>query len=310
MFTKELPTLKLFVNFCYQLNHLSCRAWSTYSSCLLRDHILNKLAVLAFTLLVFLSSILWYLASGSLNEYLKSQIQLQGQHYSKQTTSLALADFSANTGIGVFTEITLANLTGYQSTYALIIDEARLELTFPEPTTPHKGTSAFQKKQDSITTIKQLTINKLTLNSEIKGSVQKEKQNNITQLMTHIKNQLAQDYPAFYPEISARLYAQKKPELNADAYTKSHPDTGPIIEHKQTKNKRGKPQDRIIIQAIIINGFELSIIDKDMKNTIHLSNVQLASIGGKLGIVSNQVGGEILLALLNLAQKQSTDSPK
>ena len=253
---------------------------------------------------------LWYLASGSLNEYLKSQIQLQGQYYSKQATALAFADFSTNTGIGIFTDITLANPKDYQATNALIIDEVSLELSLSQLTTPDKSTSPFQKKHDSITTIKQLTINTLTLNKEVNGTNQKEKQSNIAQLMALIKNQLALDYPKFYPEISAKLYAQKKPELNADTYSKSHPDAGPIVEYKETKKKRGKPQARIIIQAITIRNLELNITDNNKKNTIHLSDLQLSSIGGKRGIVSNQIGGEILLTLLNLAQQQHPSSPK
>ena len=99
---------------------------------------------------------LWYLANGSLNEYLKSQIELQGHYYSGQQTSLALADFSSNTGIATFNQLSLANLSLYQAQHALIIDEIHVEL------------STNQRQQLS-TEINEVTINKLTLNIEHKA---------------------------------------------------------------------------------------------------------------------------------------------
>ncbi len=257
---------------------------------------------------------LWYLANGSLNEYLKSQIQLQGQYYSKQSTQLALADFSTNTGQGTFHEITLANLKGYQVNYALIIDKASVELASPDNTLPVKNTSPFKENHVLVTTIKQLTINKLTLNSEHLNNTldteQSAEQNNIANLISQVKGRLAQDYPELYPEISAKLYAQKNPQLDAEAYAKSHPQAGPIIEHKQAKKKRGKPQAKIKIQSVTINVVEINIINNDKTETIQLDNLQLAPIGSEQGIIINQVGGELLLALLNLSpNNNNTSSP-
>ncbi len=77
---------------------------------------MNKLAILAFTLFVFLSIMLWYLANGSLNEYIKSQIELQGHYYSGQKAGVILGDFSTNfstnSGTGEFKKISLLNLVG------------------------------------------------------------------------------------------------------------------------------------------------------------------------------------------------------
>ncbi len=257
---------------------------------------------------------LWYLANGSLNEYLKSQIQLQGQYYSKQSTQLASADFSTKTGIGTFNEITLANPKGYQANYALIIDKASIALTSPDNNLPVKNTSPFKENHALVTTIKQLTINKLTVNSEQKNQALQigkgADKSNIFDIITQIKSQLAQDYPELYPEKSAKLYAQKNPQLNAEAYAKNHPQAGPIIEHKQSKKKRGKPQAKIKIQSIIINSFELNLTNNGITETIQLNNLQLAPIGNEQGIIANQVGGELLLALLNLShQKNTTSSP-
>lgn len=252
---------------------------------------------------------LWYLASGSLNEYLQSQIQLQGQYYSKQPTQLALADFSTNTGIGTFDKITLASPKDYQANYTLIIDSASIELTSPENVPSAKNPSPFKESHALVTTIKKLTINKLTLNSEninnTTETTKKTVKNNILDMITQVKGQLAQDYPELYPEISAKLYAQQNPQLNAEAYTKSHPKAGPIIEHKQAKKKRGKPQAKIKIQTITINSLELNLTHNGITETIQLNNLQLSPIGNEQGMIANQVGGELLLALLNLSQQKS-----
>ena len=262
---------------------------------------MNKLAVLAFTLLVFFSTMLWYLASGSLNEYLKSQIQLQGQYYSQQTTQLAAADFSANSGMGSFTEATLGNPEGYQAKHALLIDSANIELIAPQSTASAQSASPFKENHALVTTVKQLTINKLILNSEDISATE----NNIASLKALIKNQLAQDYPELYPAISAKLYAQKNPQLNAQTYAQNHPQAGPIIEHKKAKKKRGKVQAKMKIHAITITTLVLNNTRNGITKTIQQHNIPLAAIGGEQGIVANQIGGELLLALLNLAQQDS-----
>ena len=78
---------------------------------------------------------------------------------------------------------------------------------------------------------------------------------------------------------------------------------GPIIEHTTQKKKRGKPQQRIIISAIKIKNLELNIIQADSANLIKEHNINIAGIGGKEGMVINQLGGEILLHLLKLTNK-------
>jgi len=244
---------------------------------------------------------LWYLANGSLNEYLKSQIQLQGQYYSQQATQLAIADFSANSGIGAFKEATLTNPDGYQAKYALLIDSANIELVTPQSATTVQSASPFKENHALITTVQQLTINKLTLNSEHTSATK----NNIATLIALIKNQLAQDFPELYPAISAKLYAQKNPQLNAQTYAQTHPQAGPIIEHKKAKKKRGKVQAKIKIHAITINTLVLNNTHHGVTKTIQLNDLQLSPIGGEQGIVTNQIGGELLLALLGLAQQNN-----
>ena len=250
---------------------------------------------------------LWYLANGSLNEFLKSQIQLQGQYYTKQPTALALVDFSANEGVGTFTDITLQNMAGYSEKYLMTIDEVKVELALIDPaqstisTSPFKNAPTVNKNNVIVTNIKQLSINKLIINSEVlSGEIKANKQSNIQIITAQIKEQLAQDYPKLYPEISAQRYAQEHPELDALAYAKSHPQAGPIIEHKQGGKKRGKPQNQLKIQAININTLELSNIENGVKQTKTFNNLQLSPLGDEQGLIANQLGGELLLTLLAL----------
>lgn len=229
---------------------------------------------------------LWYLANGSLNEYLKSQVELQGQYYSGQTTTLNLADYSTNVGIATFKQLSLNNLNNVQTPYALVIDEAQVKVS-------------MQKSQHLLTVIDEIIINKLTLNI-----VQKTNQTtNIEQLIQHITLKLASDYPELYPAISAKIYAENNPTLNAESYAISHPQAGPIIEHITPKKKRGKPQQKIAILAIHIKTLELKTTQDDVTTATNKYDVSISSLGTKEGLIINQLGGELLLHLLKLAKQ-------
>ena len=259
---------------------------------------MNKLAILAFSLLMFFSTMLWYLANGSLNEYLKSQVTLQGHYYSGQITTVEKADFSSNTGTAIFTNIRLKNPDVFQNNYALTIDEASIELAPLNTAELSQNSSAFEKKQDTITTVEKLTINTLVLNSE-----QSNNKNNIQLLTAQVNSQLAHDYPELYPAISAKLYAEQNPTLNADSYAKNHPQAGPIVAHTTPKKKRGKAQQKIAILAINIKTLILNTTQDGVTNSITKYDVNLSAIGKKEGLVANQLGGELLVNLLNLAKQ-------
>lgn len=244
---------------------------------------MNKLAVLAFAVLISLSSMLWYLANGSLNEYLKSQIELQGHYYTGQQANIDLANYSPSTGSGEFSNLSLLNLDGYQTKHALSIDRAHVSL-MSQPTQP------------LLTTVKEIIINKLVINNELNSN----KKSNIEQLIEIVRNQLALDYPELYPDISAKMYAIENPQLNAEEYAQNNPQAGPIVEHKEPKKKRGKAKGKINIYEIKINRLELNTIDNGQTRNSSFNDVKISVIGGKEGIVTNQLGGEVLLALLNL----------
>lgn len=246
---------------------------------------MNKLGVLAFTLLLFFSTMLWYLANGSFNEYLKSQVELQGQYYSGLATSLEKANYSVETGQTTIAHLSLANLTDYQAKNALIIDEVNIEIS-------------AKKSHPLLTVIKAMSLNKLIINIEHKTA----KQSNIEHLIENIMLTLANDYPQSYPNISAKLYAQKNPELNVDEYAKKTAYTGEIVEHTKTKNLRGRPQQKIIVSTINIKTLELNYFNGENIETVIKENIQISALGGKEGLLLNQIGGEILLLLFKLAE--------
>lgn len=146
-----------------------------------------------------------------------------------------------------------------------------------------------------LTEISKITINKLILNAE-----QKEHSlNNIEQLINTITLKLANDYPQQYPQVSAKLYAKNHPNLDATEYAKKNPQAGPIVEHTEDKKTRGKPETKLKISAIYIKNLEINTIQSGSTKTIQKSNIHITAIGEKEGLFLNQIGGEILLHLLN-----------
>lgn len=239
--------------------------------------------MLAFALLLFLSTMLWYLANSSLNEYLKSQIELQGHFYSGQKTTLAVANFSENSNITTLEQLALANINTYQAKNALIVDNILVTLSESQP-------------DPSVTAVNEVIINKLIVNID-----QQENLSNINQLIQNVHLTLAKEYPQSYPEISAKIYAESHPELNAEEYAKNHPHAGPIIDHTKQKKSRSKEQQKIKISTIQINHLVLNTNNLGKTTSTQKQNVTINNIGGSQGLVINQMGGEILLNILKLA---------
>ncbi len=262
---------------------------------------LNKLAILAFTLLLFFSTMLWYLANGSLNEYLKSQVLLQSHYYSGQQTSLINAEFTAEKGVTFFHGLTVNNFNGLSQPVILSIDKITAQLA--QVPTSQLNSPSIQNKTTTIVHIEQLTLANLEIWSEKFPS----DKTNIQVLHDKVSLQLAKDYPALYPEISAQIYAKEHPELNEKLALQSLAITQPqaetnqavieAIKAKQTKRLLGKAQTRVIISALIINNLSFNNVIGDKVITTHQQNINLGGFGGETGLDSNQLGGELLKAI-------------
>ncbi|GAA0821124.1 hypothetical protein GCM10009111_27650 [Colwellia asteriadis] len=270
---------------------------------------MNKLAVLAFSLLLFLSAILWYLAKGSLDDYLRSQVILQGHYYSGQQTRIGQAQYIPETNIALFSQFSLTNLKGYTQSEALIIDKISAALLSPqESTQPQQLTRGLSASQ--IITVEQLTLNKVSVNFEVRDN----STSNIANLNKLVTLQLAKDYPALYPNVAAKLYAKEHPELDAELIKKSHVATAPnektevnkaVIASKAERKQNkllGKAKTRIAVQAIIINELTLTVTQNKQTKVYSFKGVSLGEVGDVNGLASNQVGGEILRRLLEKVQ--------
>ena len=249
---------------------------------------------------------LWYLADSSLNDYLKSQVVLQGKYYSDQQTQVAQAKFVNNTGVLTFDQLALAEI--------LMIDNVTIQLAPVTASTQVTNASADISAKSQLILIEQVTINKLHIN--IKENSNGE--TNLAELEQKISLKLAADYPALYPELAAKLYAKKHPELNVnldskklsqlnhtDEKTKTKRETNTAVlasnAAKKKKQLLGKASTRITILVLTINDL---VIDEQVEgspdnNIRHFTQLALPAVGAEHGLASNQLGGEILRLLLH-----------
>jgi hypothetical protein len=270
---------------------------------------LNKLAVLAFALLIFFSTMLWYLANGSLNEYLKSQVLLQSQYYSGQKATLLDAKYKAEDGVAYFNQLTLANIEGASQPLLLSVGKITAQLA----KTPAKklNNQSIQTKATTIITIEKLLLSNVNVWSEMMLSGEES----LEQIVNDITMQLASDYPALYPEISAKIYAEQHPELNEKLAVNNtitankKPELNQAVmqakQAKQQKRLLGKAQTRVIISSVIIEDATFNRIIAGQSINRHFKSIDLGRFGDKYGLDSNQLGGELLKAIISQLQVAS-----
>lgn len=89
---------------------------------------MNKLAPLIVTILLLCGGILWFLASGSLNEFIKSQIEINGQKATQQTVKVNNVDIQLTNGSGAIQGLTLANPAHYKYPQAFSLSNIKLDI--------------------------------------------------------------------------------------------------------------------------------------------------------------------------------------
>mgnify|MGYP005988242249 FL=1 len=268
---------------------------------------MNKLAVLAFALLLFFSTMLWYLANSSLNDYLKSQVILQSNYYSSQEAKLLSASYSDTTGITHFTDFSLSNVSGY--THSLLLKADNINAQLAKVPTRQLDSPSIQKKTTTIVHVEELRLGSLQAWSEVlKDSDSTE--TNLDVLLEQVNSKLATDYPALYPQISAERYAKMYPERSeklAQTTLENSPKVQPIennqaiIASKEAKQKKrllGKAITRVKISSVIIDELTLNVTKNNQTQTKQFKNIQLGSFGNENGLESNQLGGELLKQIL------------
>ncbi|TYK64394.1 hypothetical protein [Colwellia echini] len=273
---------------------------------------MNRLAVLAFALLLFFSTMSWYLANGSLNDYLKSQVILQSEYYTSEPAQLVSAHFSETSGITQFESFSLKNIEGLQQSLILTIDSINAQLA--EIPIEQLDSPSIQKKTTTLVHIKELRLAQVNAWSENLPSVEnsprnKKSQTNLDLFIERISIVLAKDYPALYPQLGAKIYAQQHPERNEELALAGleHKPTEAIIETnkaiiasnaaKQQKRLLGKATTRVKISSVIIEQLTLTTIKNNETISLPFKNISLGNIGDENGLASNQLGGELLKQL-------------
>ena len=268
---------------------------------------MNKLAVLAFAILLFLSTMLWYLANGSLNDYLKSQVLLQSHYYSGQKSQLLSADFSTNTGITTFTNFSVANIDGLTQPQLFKVDNISVQLA--ELATSQFDAPSVAKKTTTLVHVKQLRFSNLHAWSEI-DKISETGKTNLQILIKKVERKLATDYPALYPQLSAELYAKMYPERSEELALENIDTSREVAEietnkaviasnaAKQKRRLLGKALTRVRISSVLIEELTLTIVKDNKEMSKQFENIELGSIGNEDGLDSNQLGGELLRRLL------------
>lgn len=93
-----------------------------------RINLMNKLASVAVVVLLICGGMLWFLASGSLNDFVKAQIESVGTKTTEQKVSVAQVDIKLTSGAGFIKGLTLANPEKYKADNLFSLNEIGLDI--------------------------------------------------------------------------------------------------------------------------------------------------------------------------------------
>ena len=86
------------------------------------------IASIIVILLLLSGGALWFLAGGSLNDYIKNQIETVGSQVTEQQVTVKAVDIKLTSGAGSILGITLANPKTYSQTNAFVLGEMTLDI--------------------------------------------------------------------------------------------------------------------------------------------------------------------------------------
>ncbi|SEK51966.1 hypothetical protein SAMN05216262_101557 [Colwellia chukchiensis] len=86
------------------------------------------IAAIIVILLILSGGALWFLAGGSLNDYVKSQIESQGSRITEQSVSVKAVDIKLSSGAGSILGVNLTNPSTYSQKHAFVLDEITLDI--------------------------------------------------------------------------------------------------------------------------------------------------------------------------------------
>ncbi|MFT6418438.1 MAG: hypothetical protein ACJAUY_000255 [Cognaticolwellia sp.] len=94
----------------------------------LRIEFVKIIASIIVVLLLLGGGALWFLANGSLNEYIKNQIETVGTQVTEQTVKVRAVDIKLSSGAGSILGVNLANPKSYSQPNAFALDEVTLDI--------------------------------------------------------------------------------------------------------------------------------------------------------------------------------------
>ena len=89
---------------------------------------MKALASIVVVILLICGAALWYLAGGSLNEFVKAQIETVGQQITEQQVSVKQVDIQLAKGAGSILGVNLPNPSGYKALNAFTLGEITLDI--------------------------------------------------------------------------------------------------------------------------------------------------------------------------------------
>ncbi|MFT5757519.1 MAG: hypothetical protein ACI9LM_002254 [Alteromonadaceae bacterium] len=89
---------------------------------------MNKLASLIIIILLACGGALWFLANGSLNDYIKQQIQTVGSNLTAQTVTVANVDIRLSEGAGTINKFTITNPSHYSYPHLFSLETITLDI--------------------------------------------------------------------------------------------------------------------------------------------------------------------------------------
>jgi uncharacterized protein involved in outer membrane biogenesis len=89
---------------------------------------MNKLAILAVSILVFCGAMLWYLASADWNGFIRSQVSLHGTAITEQTVAINDVSVQLDQGFIALTGLAINNPNGFSDNNALIVENIQITL--------------------------------------------------------------------------------------------------------------------------------------------------------------------------------------
>lgn len=244
---------------------------------------MNKLTPIIVVILLFCGGSLWFLASGSLNDFIKTQIETIGSQTTEQQVKVNNVDIKMSSGAGAIKGLTLANPAKYNASHLFSLGQIGLDINLESLT-----------KEPIV--IDEILIEQPEVFVEFKkdGSV------NVKEIMDAIKknipasnDQASQPTTKEEPKISVTKLTVAGVKLSidlSDLGNKVHQATLPDIELSNIGGQQGLPASQLGVEITQM------ILDKIWRHTKKVQKDKLKTTikekaKEKLGDLLNKIGG-------------------